>query len=442
MELSEQVAKVHEALVECLAAVTDHSSRVVLEMGGRIGDVMAQGLTLRSLMQEVAATVGTSHTATMVLRLKDCASELRTLAREPEAAGKLATALATLADTLEQEMSRLSVGDRRRQAEVLTLTGELTALTSTLVAQTGEAITALQFQDPAIQDLRRIDSLILDLRRSIDDGATAVRWSHRLGDARTDQPRTPAEIASRAQSIRLDVQRRVDAFRDQSQHAVREVQRIHTNLRSVTHAQVQKSEQTVKMLDPVSSSQLEQYCLTFGDELSKLEAMFDTGHQVTGHLNRILELKQGSIEDGAGGRSSIAEASDQLSALTDDLVPQADLEVQQTVEQIRMELRRTQAALEQLLAHDARIRALAEKVDLQLEATRDAFAAFDPPAGSASPVSPIPGLLDTATRTADRLFEVVVDSFGLDASTVEPEVDWQATLEDESTVDSNEFILL
>ncbi|MEO0600213.1 MAG: hypothetical protein AAF211_02185 [Myxococcota bacterium] len=434
MALSERVANEHRQLVVCLDAITEHSGRTILEMGVRLGDVMQQGLRLRSLMQEVAAMVGTLHAETLAGDLDGHAVRFRDLA-DRGSPGELGAACETLAQTLRVEVKRLVQSDRRRKTEVLTLTSELGALTGTLLARTGQAISALQFQDPAVQELRRIDSLVLDLRRAIDDTAEAVKWRHRVGDARLDQRKTPAALASRALAIRNDTRLRTEAFAARTQQAVRKVKRIQAHLRSVTHAQVAKSRQAAETLDPkaTAADALERYGATFDAALSELGAMLETGEQLTGNLSRILALSAHALDEGDGRRSTIARASDQVlrAAATDD---RGDLQP------LYEALRASQETVVQLVEHDHGVRTLARRVEEQLTATRTTFAAFERPIRSGD-ADPVPERLAQAGEVADRLFSIVCEELGLDPSTIEPEADLDRAMSDHRNADDGLILL-
>jgi len=415
--------------VECLDAATEHSGRTILEMGARLGDVMTQGLQLRTLMQEVSSLVGTSRTAELAGQLGDRGRSFRELATQCDEPG-FGQACSELEETLQRESVRLLHDDRRRQAEVLTLTGELGALTGTMLTQTGQAISALQFQDPAIQELRRIDSLVLELRQAIDADAEAVKWGHRVGDAKQTTGNAPEELASRALAIKEDTRRRVETFESQTNEAVAEVRRVHANLRSVTHAQVAKSHQTAQTLDPGRSEpdSLQRYCTSLGAALSRLEDLIQTGQQVTGNLSRILELSESALETGYDRRSSITVASHQVSAIADTLGATDDSE--RLAVAARDQLADTQHTLEALLELDRRIRSLAGKVESQLEGTRTAFAAFAEPL-TARESDPVPQLLKDASQAASRMFDVIVEEFRLDPSAIDADTSWQEQVADQ-----------
>jgi len=429
--LSDRVEAEQRALVDCLERITEHSGRTVLELGNRLGAVMSQGMSLRSLMREVASKVGTTHTAALIEDLEARCDSFRRLAASP-GYEEFDDACIELADTLQREVERLTRGDRRRQAEILTVTNELGALTGTLIAQTGRAISALQFQDPAIQALRRIDSLVLDLRRAIDDEATVVRWAHRVGAARGARETTPRALASRALTIREHTRRRVEAFEAETREAVTEVERIHADLRAVTHAQVAKSEQTAQILRPSEpeAEAVHRYCASFGAALDQLEAMVHTGRRVTGRLSHMLELSQTALEEGYGGRSSIAVATDHVSAAAERIAREDSAPSLAVC--ARDELRRTQITLDHLAAHDGWRRALAEKVEQRQEAMREIFAGFERPLHAGTEDDPLPRLLRSASGAADRLFDIIVEELDLDPATIEPEEDWQATLAEET----------
>ncbi len=439
MGLSERVAEEHKVLVDCLEAITEHSGRTVLQMGSRLGDVMTQGLQLRNLMQEVAAAVGTTHTADLAADLHERGEGFRSIASRATET-ELESACNHLADTLDNEVTRLIHNDRRRQAEVLTLTSELGALTGTLLTQTGQAISALQFQDPAVQELRRIDSLVVDLRKAIDDNAEALKWGRRVGDAQTTQPKTPEALASRALAIREDTRRRVEVFETDTRQAVDEVRRIHHHLRAVTHAQVAKSKQAADTLNPDApdAKVLQHYCASFGAALSQLEAMMETGGQVAGNLSRILEISEHAIDEGYGRRSNIAVAADAVANRIDsstDHEPEANV-----LGETRDQLQSSQETLAKLVDHDKRVRSLALRVEGQLEATRNAFASFERPIQGEG-ADPVPGLLVQASDASDRLFRVICEEFQLDATKVEPEASWQEAVAEDAGAEDGLILL-
>ncbi|MEM6930326.1 MAG: hypothetical protein AAF602_25530, partial [Myxococcota bacterium] len=192
----------------------------------------------------------------------------------------------------------------------------------------------------------------------------------------------------------------------QTQQAVREVKRIQAHLRSVTHAQVAKSRQTAETLDPEAT--------TFGAAVSELEAMLETGEQVTGNLSRILALSEHALDEGDGRRSTIARASDQVSRAAADMDEPAD------VGPILEALRATQGTIAQLVDHDRGVRNLARRVEEQLSVTRSTFAAFERPLRGGE-ADPVPERLAQASQVADRLFSIVCEELGLDPSTIEPE---------------------
>jgi len=432
MGLSERVEKEHRALVECLEGATEHSSKTILEMGARLGDVMTQGLHLRTLMQTVGSMVGTTRTADLGAQLALRSRTFRDLTSQC-VDEHFMEACSQLAQTLDSEGDRFLADDQRRQTEVLALTNELGVITGVLLTQASEAISALQFQDPAIQELRRIDSLVLELRRAIDSDAEAVKWVHRVGDVRKMAGTAPLDLARRALAIKQDTARRVQSFEAQTREAIAEIRRVHANLRSVTHAQVTKSAQTAQSLDSVSPSldPLKQTATSLGKALSRLDELIQTGQQLTGNLSRILKLSENALQQSDDRRTTITVATDVVSVLASQLAVPATTDgstARVLAERTRDALRGTHETLEALVGHDQRIRALAVTVEDQLRATRVTFAAFAEPL-NARASDPVPKLLKDASEAAARMFDVIVEEFHLDPSTIEPDTGWQESNE-------------
>ncbi|MEN0060942.1 MAG: hypothetical protein AAGA48_02270 [Myxococcota bacterium] len=99
-----------------------------------------------------------------------------------------------------------------------------------MVVQSQHGVSALQFQDPAIQGLQRLDSKMADLQAGTATAAH-VRWGRRLGDTTFDvDPHDWATIHANARELQTDIRNRADGFRRNAKSAVETLETVMAEL--------------------------------------------------------------------------------------------------------------------------------------------------------------------------------------------------------------------
>lgn len=163
------------------------------------------------------------------------------------ALNRVSTMAERLESGLEERLHEMAERDKRRMAAFRDAVDDLTVATTQLVGRSQDAVSALQFQDHAIQRLQRLDSLAQELRTVLGDDAEVVRWSTRLGDITGgSEVRTAADIAARARAFSEDVHRRTLAFDEQARDAMRDVRHLNVELRMLSDAQSEAGHEAVR----------------------------------------------------------------------------------------------------------------------------------------------------------------------------------------------------
>lgn len=148
---------------------------------------------------------------------------------------------------LDDRLRDMAARDRTRLALFRNAIEDLTRSTGQLVERSTDAVSALQFQDRAVQRLQRLDSLAQELRSSLGGSAAVVRWANRLGDNTSGgDAAEAADLAARAKAFRDDVERRTDEFDREAREAMQAVRRLNTELRDLSDNQSRAGHDAVR----------------------------------------------------------------------------------------------------------------------------------------------------------------------------------------------------
>ncbi len=151
---------------------------------------------------------------------------------------------------LEQRLQELVANDAVRLRRFGAAVGRLTEAADQLVERSQEAVSVLQFQDPAIQRLQRLDSLAVDLRRKLGDEGCVYQWGERLGDRSVDETvLTPEDRASLALGFREEVRRRTTEFETQSADAVSRLSALNQQLATLATAQLEAGQEAIRFAE-------------------------------------------------------------------------------------------------------------------------------------------------------------------------------------------------
>lgn len=440
MGLCERVEAEHRAMVGCLKEISELSGESVLELGDRLGAVMSRALGLRKLLQDATIALNDQGLAEAGETLREAAERIRAIVdtfvasdEDEDPLGlmgghaQLADACADLVQTLRSRTDDRRADLEGRSTELQALDQELAGLTESLIAQTSGAITALQYQDPAIQELQRLDSLVQDLRAMLGDESGAVAFGRRLGDARSDGPCTPAQLAGRALSLRDDAHQRVGRFRSESFRADAELAAIHGELRSLTEAQLAIGARAAETLAVEMRSWDEPSEGPLMTATERYDSVVSTGEKLMERFDDIIELRDG------GPWSAVCAASHRVMQLCEGIVcgtgalGGSATGLRDLAIQVRRALLDVSYLVDRLGDADRRIQDLGDRAYTEVDAAKAAISALASTSlASKRLLRRMQAPLEATQRGADRLFAIVVEELGLAREEVQADEEWAA----------------
>ncbi|MEN0060940.1 MAG: hypothetical protein AAGA48_02260 [Myxococcota bacterium] len=440
MNLSERVAAEHKALVEGLNMVSELSAQSVLETGERLTQVTVHVMELRRVTDQVLRHIDSGVPQQIVEVMREASQTLSRVAGTPDdgtAWTPFRQSVGRLTGVFEQSSGRIESEVDRAKLEIEDLNRAIRSLTDQLMIQTGQAVTALQFQDPAIQHLRRLDSIVHDLRSSIDKDAGSIQWAHRVGDLHHEGPSTPEALASRAKSVWQDTRARVQRFQDKMTKAVSELSTVqqemaHTveddNVIMVAEDMGQRAFTPRSTLDA-----LRQECTALHLVLSGLAGAFTTTMPVDSDCSDPYMIQEDAdttvvVETTAGEVRQCTALLPQSEAINDvnrALTGVSDAMAQLTnynraLSEVRGRLRGSIAGMTATLGSVRQLEAAPSEVARRLEAP-----------------------LGATVQAAERLFEAIAESFGFDPDEVEADPNWRPdSAAEDAAKDDDGLILL
>lgn len=454
MGFQDEIEAQHRVLVDCVQQVSELSAQSVLQTGERLGRLTNRALGLRRLVTEVTSVVAETTPSEVAGSLRAIASQLEQLsAAVPEDAsspqGELWAsflwATERMAQVVNDEAAQLESDAVECRDEVDKLVTNVSALTDLLLKQTAQAVSALQYQDPAIQNLRRLDSMVRDLRSSLDQGAESLAWGHRLGDAQMKEATSAEQLAARAKSVRDDTRARVARFQDDTANAVSQIQSVHASLHvALSSGNVAPAAAVEQLGSPRETLQrLTRECSALQQALDQYGNLFASARpapprrgpgsaddsQADAHpalwtaaadVRRVLERLQSASADGETLGSRVILASTQaLVGLTSN-------------------------ALQPLSEHDERRQDVSNRLKDALRGVVDDFDGLRATDDSSTLQVRIQAPLLATRQAVERLFELIVGELGLDPQLVPTAEDWMADScsEEDHASDEDGLILL